>query len=31
MHMAFGVDVSIECFARNLFNQGLLAVIKDII
>ena len=29
MHMVFGVDISIECFARNLFNQGCMAVIKD--
>ncbi|MCK5099365.1 MAG: hypothetical protein KAR45_14750 [Desulfobacteraceae bacterium] len=29
MHMAFGVDISIECFARNLFNQGCMAVLKD--
>ncbi len=27
MHMMFGVDMSIECFARNLFNQGCLGVI----
>ncbi|THB76284.1 MAG: hypothetical protein D3926_18365 [Desulfobacteraceae bacterium] len=27
MHMVFGVDISIECFARNLFNQGLMGVI----
>lgn len=27
MHMMFGVDISIECFARNLFNQGCLGVI----
>jgi hypothetical protein len=27
MHMAFGVDISIECFARNLFNQGCMAVV----
>jgi hypothetical protein len=26
-HMIYGVDVSIECFARNLFNQGCLGVI----
>lgn len=29
MHMAFGADISIECFARNLFNQGCMAVIHD--
>jgi hypothetical protein len=29
MHMAFGVDISIECFARNLFNQGCMAVLQD--
>lgn len=27
MHMVFGVDISIECFARNLFNQGCMAVV----
>ncbi len=27
MHMVFGVDISVECFARNLFNQGCMAVI----
>lgn len=27
MHMMFGVDIAVECFARNLFNQGLLGVI----
>jgi len=27
MHMVFGVDISIECFARNLFNQGCMGVI----
>ncbi|HOI16411.1 MAG TPA: hypothetical protein PK036_08700 [Geobacteraceae bacterium] len=27
MHMAPGADISIECFARNLFNQGTMAVI----
>jgi hypothetical protein len=26
-HMIFGADVSIECFARNLYNQGCLGVI----
>lgn len=29
MHMVFGADISVECFARNLFNQGCLAVIHD--
>ncbi|MEE4363214.1 MAG: hypothetical protein V2J08_04735 [Desulfotignum sp.] len=28
MHMVFGVDISIECFARNLFNQGCMAVVN---
>jgi hypothetical protein len=28
-HMVFGVDISIECFARNLNNQGCIAVLKD--
>jgi len=27
MHMAPGADISVECFARNLFNQGTMAVI----
>jgi hypothetical protein len=27
MHMATGADISIECFARNLYNQGTMAVI----
>ncbi len=27
MHMMFGVDISVECFARNLFNQGLMGVV----
>jgi hypothetical protein len=27
MHMATGTDISVECFARNLFNQGTMAVI----
>ena len=27
MHMAPGVDISLECFARNLFNQGTMAVV----
>jgi hypothetical protein len=26
-HMAFGADVAVECFARNLFNQGCIAAI----
>jgi len=26
-HMVFGTDVAIECFARNLYNQGCLGVI----
>jgi len=29
MHMMFGVDISIECFARNLFNQGCMAVVHN--
>lgn len=28
MHMAAGADISVECFARNLYNQGTLAVIS---
>ncbi|MDD9302303.1 MAG: hypothetical protein HUK40_08130 [Desulfobacter sp.] len=28
MHMAFGADIGVECFARNLFNQGSMAVIN---
>jgi hypothetical protein len=28
-HMVFGADISIECFARNLFNQGCIAVLKE--
>jgi len=28
-HMVFGADISIECFARNLFNQGCIAVVRD--
>ncbi|MCD4718633.1 MAG: hypothetical protein K8S13_02070 [Desulfobacula sp.] len=28
-HMVFGVDIGIECFARNLFNQGCMAVIHN--
>jgi hypothetical protein len=27
LHMAAGVDISVECFARNLYNQGTMAVI----
>ncbi len=27
LHMAPGADISIECFARNLFNQGTMAVV----
>ncbi len=27
MHMVAGADLSVECFARNLFNQGTMAVI----
>lgn len=27
MHMAAGADISVECFARNLYNQGTMAVI----
>ena len=27
MHMVVGADISIECFARNLYNQGTMAVI----
>lgn len=26
-HMVFGADICIECFARNLFNQGCMAVV----
>ncbi|HEX9022663.1 MAG TPA: hypothetical protein VF799_02375 [Geobacteraceae bacterium] len=28
-HMVFGADLSIECFARNLYNQGCIAVIRE--
>ena len=28
-HMVFGAGISIECFARNLYNQGCIAVVKD--
>jgi hypothetical protein len=28
-HMVFGTDISIECFARNLHNQGCMAVLRD--
>jgi hypothetical protein len=27
VHMVFGADICIECFARNLYNQGCLGVI----
>jgi hypothetical protein len=27
MHMVAGADISVECFARNLYNQGTMAVI----
>lgn len=27
MHMMFGADLTVECFARNLFNQGCLGVV----
>ncbi len=27
MHMVTGADISVECFARNLYNQGTMAVI----
>jgi hypothetical protein len=27
MHMVTGADISIECFSRNMFNQGTMAVI----
>jgi hypothetical protein len=27
MHMVVGTDISLECFARNLYNQGTMAVI----
>jgi hypothetical protein len=27
VHMIFGADICIECFARNLYNQGCLGVI----
>jgi hypothetical protein len=30
MHMATGADISVECFARNLFNQGTMAVIHRV-
>ena len=26
-HMVSGTDVSVECFARNLYNQGCMGVI----
>lgn len=28
MHMVTGVDISVECFARNLYNQGTMAVVR---
>ena len=28
MHVATGCDIAVECFARNLYNQGLMAVIR---
>ncbi|MDD3845889.1 MAG: hypothetical protein PHC90_05950 [Syntrophorhabdaceae bacterium] len=27
MHMVAGADICVECFARNLYNQGTMAVI----
>lgn len=27
MHMVVGADICVECFARNLYNQGTMAVI----
>jgi hypothetical protein len=27
MHLVFGADIGIECFARNLFNQGCMGVV----
>jgi hypothetical protein len=27
MHVVVGADISLECFARNLYNQGTTAVI----
>jgi hypothetical protein len=27
MHMVVGADISLECFARNLYNQETMAVI----
>ena len=27
MHMVTGADISVECFARNLYNQGTMAVV----
>lgn len=29
MHVTTGCDVTVECFARNLYNQGLMAVIRE--
>jgi hypothetical protein len=28
-HMVFEADISIECFARNLYNPGCIAVLMD--
>ncbi len=28
-HMVFGANLSVECFARNLYNQGCIAVIRE--
>lgn len=28
-HMVFGADISIECFSRNLYNQGCMAVLGN--
>ena len=30
VHMVFGADICIECFARNLYNQGCLGVIHSL-
>ena len=27
MHVTTGCDITVECFARNLYNQGLMAVL----
>jgi hypothetical protein len=29
-HMVFGTDISIECFARNLYNQGCMGVVHRV-